>query len=46
MGECMKEFRTRLRKNKETCLDIFEMKGLKKDTAGFVDSKVNKCVGS
>jgi len=30
-----------LRKNEETRLDSFEMKGLKK-SAGFVDSKENK----
>ena len=31
-----------LRKNEETCLDTFEMKGLEKASAGFVDSKENK----
>jgi len=31
-----------LRKNEETRLDAFEMKGLIKDSAGFVDSKENK----
>jgi len=31
-----------LRKNEETRLDAFEMKGLKKNSAAFVDSKENK----
>jgi len=31
-----------LRKNEETHLDAFEMKGLRRDVAGFVDSKENK----
>jgi len=33
-------------KNEETRLDAFEMKRAEKDSAGFVESKVNKGVGS
>jgi len=31
-----------LRKNEETCLDAFEMKALRKNSASFINSKENK----